>query len=775
MKTVESKTWSGLTQDSGIIYSDPNDAPDNINPTDPGTPVVTANGSSSLYITWAESTDAHGIKEYILYRSTTSGGSYTEIGRPLTNSWTDEGLSPSTTRYYKVRAIDNSLQMNQSGLSAYGSGTTGAGATGPWQLGAGRFAPSDMPMVAVHPRPDNETNTFARHRWAYYDGVNSVQYRIPIIIQGGAPPFYYEVVTGPPGMTIGQQFSLTRGDDYGVLKWTPTGGELNTPVSIRVSDQEGNTILVNFTISTASTSRFLFVSTTGSDSTGTGTISNPFATTRGWFKTQADTTYAGYIVYYRSGTHTWHLDTTLSGRLAGNGDLSASTKPLVHLGYPGETVISDFSECRVNLINDAADFYFGGMTRQNTKLLKSAYMFYIRGTCQSHNGGGARFTLFEAPLKNHRTTFLKATEDFTGTNARDETYEWVNVAGTNEYYVTGPGGIEIFESFGSADRPNNLTANGTAYTRVASGALATSQYKWAIPSGRTDYTIVVRMNDDSNPGNGTNVILTPQIGATRPWPGTVGTNTGSVWSDEASKIGGVNGKRYYFADVRCDKDNVGAYDTNTSIQHYTGDNGAMANWILNVTYAVHEFAIFTNCKGSANQFAITKSTGSYLSHRWLDCTATSNDPLGATIKMSAVHEHDALSPNLGTEYKYCKMRITGTNTNDVVLNWIYQSSPADAACLGFISRRNTLINDSAVANKGSVYQGGASYTGYQRILDDLVFSLDSDGWYLSAANGFVSPTYFQRLALSGISSELDANYDVKSGSTYYGTKGATIA
>ena len=37
---------------------------------------------------------------------------------------------------------------------------------------AGNWIPAKQAMIQVYPRPDSETNTWARHQWAYYDGVN---------------------------------------------------------------------------------------------------------------------------------------------------------------------------------------------------------------------------------------------------------------------------------------------------------------------------------------------------------------------------------------------------------------------------------------------------------------------------------------------------------------------------------------------------------------------------------------------------------------------------
>ena len=110
-------------------------------------------------------------------------------------------------------------------------GEVGPPPSGGWQLPSGYFETAVMPLRVVYPRPNTETQTFARHRHAY----PGLQYRIPISIQGGAYPFRFEVVEGPSGMVVGETVGAT---DYGVVTWTPSaaGGPYN--VVIRVTDQD---------------------------------------------------------------------------------------------------------------------------------------------------------------------------------------------------------------------------------------------------------------------------------------------------------------------------------------------------------------------------------------------------------------------------------------------------------------------------------------------------------------------------------------------------------
>src|SRR5208337_3692923 len=124
-------------------------------------------------------------------------------------------------------------------------------------LPAGHWIAAKQAMIQVYPRPDSETNTWARHRWAYYDGVNAVQYKIPLGVSFGAFPYVFQLLSGPPGMTIGATYwqsgwsfpeALAAG--YGYLLWTPTASVTNATVSILVTDQQKNTLTITFTVST---------------------------------------------------------------------------------------------------------------------------------------------------------------------------------------------------------------------------------------------------------------------------------------------------------------------------------------------------------------------------------------------------------------------------------------------------------------------------------------------------------------------------------------------
>ena len=99
-------------------------------PTVPGTPTGTGTSSSQINVSWGASTAGTSCTvSYDLFRSTASGftpSSSNQIASSLTStSFADNGLTGSTTYYYKVEAVDGE---GTSAASAQGSGTTLGGA-----------------------------------------------------------------------------------------------------------------------------------------------------------------------------------------------------------------------------------------------------------------------------------------------------------------------------------------------------------------------------------------------------------------------------------------------------------------------------------------------------------------------------------------------------------------------------------------------------------------------------------------------------------------------
>ena len=89
---------------------------------------VTAASSTQLNLSWTANTELD-LNHYNVYRGTTAGfavtlGTTIPVATPNTSSYSNTGLSPSTTYYYKVSAVDNAGNIGT--LSTERSGTTSA-------------------------------------------------------------------------------------------------------------------------------------------------------------------------------------------------------------------------------------------------------------------------------------------------------------------------------------------------------------------------------------------------------------------------------------------------------------------------------------------------------------------------------------------------------------------------------------------------------------------------------------------------------------------------
>ncbi|MEW9549905.1 cellulose binding domain-containing protein [Nonomuraea sp. NPDC050783] len=96
-------------------------------PSTPGTPTASNTTSTSTTLAWGASSDNVGVTGYDVLRAT-GNGSFSPVGSVGSTSYTDSGLSPSTTYRYRVRARD--AAGNLSSESAAVTVTTQAGGGG---------------------------------------------------------------------------------------------------------------------------------------------------------------------------------------------------------------------------------------------------------------------------------------------------------------------------------------------------------------------------------------------------------------------------------------------------------------------------------------------------------------------------------------------------------------------------------------------------------------------------------------------------------------------
>lgn len=224
-----------------------------------------------------------------------------------------------------------------------------------FRLPEGNYVSAKMPMHVVFPRPDSETQPHARHRWAH----PSMQYRIPIGIQGGAWPFKYELVDAPEGAVIG---SLYGSGDYGEITWQPQqAGVYN--FTVKVTDQDLNTVTASWEV-TVDANQFVFIQD-GWQGAKVGTINQPLEDIADWYRNSPiDNTYHNKIVVLRGGSYK-----LLGGPSTNNNvRLEESTKTPSIIAFPGELPIVDSSQSKmINGNSGLKDAFIAGIRWENSR------------------------------------------------------------------------------------------------------------------------------------------------------------------------------------------------------------------------------------------------------------------------------------------------------------------------------------------------------------------------------------------------------------------------
>lgn len=98
--------WTAAIQESGTPCTPPS-APTGVS--------ATAAGANQINLSWSA---VAGATEYRIYRSTTSGGPYTQVGTSVTTSFSNTGLACNTTYYYVIRAYNGCESINSTQVQA---------------------------------------------------------------------------------------------------------------------------------------------------------------------------------------------------------------------------------------------------------------------------------------------------------------------------------------------------------------------------------------------------------------------------------------------------------------------------------------------------------------------------------------------------------------------------------------------------------------------------------------------------------------------------------
>ncbi|HSK81775.1 MAG TPA: hypothetical protein VLQ45_35315 [Thermoanaerobaculia bacterium] len=98
--------WTAAIQEGGTPCTPPA-APTGVS--------ATASGANQINLSWSA---VSGATEYRIFRATTSGGPYTQVGTSATTSFSDTGLTCNTTYYYVIRAFVGCESVNSAQVQA---------------------------------------------------------------------------------------------------------------------------------------------------------------------------------------------------------------------------------------------------------------------------------------------------------------------------------------------------------------------------------------------------------------------------------------------------------------------------------------------------------------------------------------------------------------------------------------------------------------------------------------------------------------------------------
>jgi IPT/TIG domain/Fibronectin type III domain len=182
-------------------------------PTAPSNLTSTAAGASQINLSWTASTDPAGVTQYLVERCQGAGcSSFAQVGTSPTTTYSDSGLSASTSYSYRVRATD--AAGNLSLYSNTATATTGASSTPtvPTNVSAVNGGPG--PIIQATQSYDNPTS-LTTHTMTAFDSTGGDA----IIFAASS----HNGVSFTPSDNFGNTFVPIAGPTN-----TPTGADLRT-------------------------------------------------------------------------------------------------------------------------------------------------------------------------------------------------------------------------------------------------------------------------------------------------------------------------------------------------------------------------------------------------------------------------------------------------------------------------------------------------------------------------------------------------------------------
>jgi hypothetical protein len=212
----------------------------------------------------------------------------------------------------------------------------------------GYFEPDSLlPLQKIYPQSDAVTAAASHHRRAY----PGLRWECPVRAMGGSNPRFYELLSGPAGMRIGEFLQRdASGDyvptpDYATLIWeSPVAG--NYLIRVRCSDQNNTPLLFEFRLQVALDGH-LFTAPTRLGNGNGSSPENAMAWNEAVLGNGVLSPSRGKVLVCRGGNYALAAAQLISGA-----HMATSL-----IAYPGETPV--FNQ-RMTIVSD--DVFIGGLS-----------------------------------------------------------------------------------------------------------------------------------------------------------------------------------------------------------------------------------------------------------------------------------------------------------------------------------------------------------------------------------------------------------------------------
>jgi hypothetical protein len=222
----------GVLPTAAFLYSTPLAAPAGL--------IATVTSSSQINLSWSASA---GATSYRVKRSANAGGPYTLVGSPAGASYSHTGLSPATTHYYVVSAV------NAGGESANGAeaGATTLSLLQAWrQQYFGTTANTGAAADTFDANGDGEMNFM---EFATAQNPNAVTTATPVLVRNGAN-LEFTYTRSNAALADGVTFTVEWRDDLATAAWSSAG------VTEQILNDNGTVQTVKATLPAGTASRF---------------------------------------------------------------------------------------------------------------------------------------------------------------------------------------------------------------------------------------------------------------------------------------------------------------------------------------------------------------------------------------------------------------------------------------------------------------------------------------------------------------------------------------